>query len=508
MAPPKTPAQEPGGLSKLNIGIIGCGRISDLHAPGYRDNARARIHAVCDLDPDTAALKKHQWQARKMYTDYRELLADPDIDGVEILSPQGLHEQMVLDAAAAKKHISLQKPMTVDLKSADRMVAAAKSAGICFKITDNYLFYPPVVRARQMIEDGRIGTPCNLRMKLISGTAGGWEVPPGAWQWRLKEKEAGRGVQLFDHGHHLWASAWYLLGGIERVKAWADSVDGVIDSPAAVMWKHSHGTVFGMCEYAHGKDLHIPSRYYANDEWIEITGSKGLIQVRQCTGNINEGPGLRMFDGYKWHDYPDVPTDWKEGFIGSTRNFIAAISGEEAPLLSPAQGREILKINLAITKSTRVRREVYVDELEAAIPGLYTWNRIRKEKRKGAGGLFSFLGRSDRAYADRAVPLTLALADRGSPDSLKGWDTTIGLKLIPDSTGPETLFSVRIQNGEISLEQGRLPPDAELTLSVPQGTWAAVLLGRRKIEAAFLTGKLKLEGRAETALKLKDALNL
>jgi predicted dehydrogenase len=277
----------------INVGIIGCGRIADLHYPGYCNHPGARIYAVCDSRSEIAEQRCREWKAVVHYTDYREMLQDPELDAVEILTPHKLHEAMAVDAARAGKHIAIQKPMTIDLKSADRMLAAA-GAGIVLRITDNYVFYPPIVLARKMIDDGVIGTPTNLRIKMISGISGGWDVPASAWEWRLAENAAGRGMQTFDHGHHLWTTAWFLMGPIERVTAWIDSIDGVIDSPAVVMWKYSKGVCYRMCEYAHATEMKVPSRYYANDEWIEITGSRGIILINRCTGNLKDGPGVRF----------------------------------------------------------------------------------------------------------------------------------------------------------------------------------------------------------------------
>ena len=126
-------------MEKLNIGIIGCGLISTLHAAGYRDNPRVRLHAICDLDEQLVAARKEEWRVEKTFTDYRELLADPAVDAVEIITPHKLHEQITIDALDAKKHVALQKPMTTSLESADRMVAHAKKSGLVFKVTDNYV---------------------------------------------------------------------------------------------------------------------------------------------------------------------------------------------------------------------------------------------------------------------------------------------------------------------------------------------------------------------------------
>ena len=499
-------------MEKINVGIIGCGRISDLHYPGYRNNKKARIFAVCDTSKDIAIQKKNQWKADKYYTDYRYMLQDPEVDAVEILTPHHLHEEMAINAAGAGKHVAVQKPMTISLESADRMLRSAKEAGIVFKVTDNYLFYPPIVMAKKMIENGDIGTPTNLRIKLIAGGSGGWKIPPSAWEWRIKENAEGRGIQTFDHGHHLWATAWLLLGDIERVVSWIDSVDGIVDSPAVIMWKHEEGTRYGMCEYLFAPDMHIPSKYYSNDEWIEISGTRGILLINRCTGNIRADPPVSIFTGKKWKHYSNIPSDWSEGFKGATRNFINAIRGEEEPLLTGEQGREILRFNLAIQKSSRTRREVYLGEMDARVPLLYSWRKIRKQ-RKGLPGiqnLLSLFGLGSKAsrYASQARSLTMELIDRFNPDAARDWESVIGLNLLPEKNVPELKFAITIKRGTATLEEGSLPEKAVLILRIPAGTWAAILLGKEEIEKAFMEGRIIIEGDAEEALKLRSAFGL
>ena len=499
-------------MERLNIGIIGCGRISDLHCLGYENNPLARIYAVCDTDTDVAMRREKEWKADIAFTDYGELLNDPNVDAVEILTPHTLHETMVIAAARAGKHIAVQKPMTINLNSADRMLAEVKSAGVQFKISDNYLFYPPIVLAKKMIDQGDIGEPTNLRMKFISGESGGWDVPASAWHWRMQENESGRPMQTFDHGHHLWATAWYLLGDIDRVVSWIDSADGVVDCPSVVMWKYSSGRKYGMCEYCHSSELHIPSRYYANDEWIEITGSRGVIMIHRCTGNIIDGPAVSLYNGNGWKRYSDVDADWSAGFKGATRNFINVVMGSEDPLLSGEQGRRILQMALAIQKSSRVRREVFVDELDAAMPFLYSWNKVRAEKKVHSEKKTILaklgMGKRDARYAAEAKALTEKLIDRFDPDASRGWQSEIGLVLLAEGDASETQYRLTIKNDSASLSEGSIPDNAELVIKSPAGTWAAILLKKKRLETALLQGRLKLEGKAELGLKLRKAFDL
>ena len=139
------------------VGFIGAGRIADLHAIEYLQNERAELVAVCDADGRIARARAAAWglPESRAFTDHRDLLALADVDLVEILTPHHLHYQHTLDAAAAGKHISLQKPMAISVSQADEMIEAAKRAGVIFKVFENFIFYPPVLRAKELIEAGR-----------------------------------------------------------------------------------------------------------------------------------------------------------------------------------------------------------------------------------------------------------------------------------------------------------------------------------------------------------------
>ncbi len=497
-------------MGAIRVGFVGCGRIADLHALGYQDNEKARIYAICDTDPELLARRRKEWGAEKSYGDFQEMLADPGLDAVEILAPHKLHEEMVLAAVRSGKHVAVQKPMTIDLGSADRMIAAAREAGVVYKVTENYAFYPPIVRARKLIEEGAIGKPIHLHLKYIGGTEGGWEIPASSWEWRIKEMAEGRGQLTFDHGHHLWSTAWFLLGDIERVVAWIDPQEPVVDSPATIAWKYSGGKIHGVCEMSQSLELRVPSRYYANDEWMEVTGSQGILVLRRNTGLLREGPPLSLFDGKKWH-HTELPSDWPEGFKGSTANFIAAIRGEEAPRLSGEEGRTILRVALAIQKSARLRREVFPEELDRRFSGLYAWARRRRERRQaaGKGGFFSFLeGGANSMHAPEAIQLTEDLVARFDPDAYPGWETSIALHLCPNDPDFEARLTLYVADGAARLEKDYLAPDAVMTVQMSAGLWASILLKKKRIETAVLQGRIKVEGKAEEALKLLKAFRI
>lgn len=104
-------------LDRVHVGIIGCGRIATLQVLGYLDHPRAEVTAVCDRDEHLMRQRQVEWGAKKAYTDYAQLLADPDVNAVEILLPHHLHRDVAIAALQAGKHVSLQKPLTLRMTS-------------------------------------------------------------------------------------------------------------------------------------------------------------------------------------------------------------------------------------------------------------------------------------------------------------------------------------------------------------------------------------------------------
>jgi len=493
-------------VAKLRVAFAGCGRISDLHAAAYRGDPDAELLGLYDLDGAAAARKAAEWGVPRVYGGYGELLADPGIDAVEVLVPQLGHEAMSVAALRAGKHVSVQKPMATSLRSADRMIAAARASGKLLKVAENYVHYPPIALARRLLDSGAIGDPATVRIKMISGGTGGWPVPDSTWAWRLRELAEGRGMNTFDHGHHMWATAWALLGDFEKVSAWIDQTEGVVDSPALVMWAHEGGRRFGQCEFHYGKELAVPSRYYGNDEWIDVSGSRGILVIRRCTASILEGPAVGVYAGGSWA-WHEAETDWAEGFRLSSRNFVAAALGREEPRPSGEEGRRLLAMDLAVAKSDRERRTVWLAELDSPFPGLLA-ARARRAERRSRAAFFASLARGGAgegsACADRARELTLALPGRFRAGAAGGLSGEIGLAF-SDCAGS---FALRVGSGGLEVAEGPLPGSALFTVRIPSRAWVEILEGSARLETAYLRGRLRIEGEVTQALRLKDMLGL
>lgn len=347
---------------KLNFAIVGGGRISDLHAPGYLKSDKAKLYALCDISKEVCEKREKDWELEKTYTNFSDLLEDKNIDAVEILTPHHLHCDMVIKAAEAGKHVSVQKPMAISLKECDMMLDACKKAGVFLKVFENFVFYPPYIRAKEIIKNGEIGEPLCIRTRIGSGY-GGWEVPLEAWAWRLNEEKNGGGPTLFDDGFHKLSIAIDFFGPIESVNGWIERTLGLIDSPVGVSWKHKSGRQ-GYLDAAMTPNLFIESKYYPADERVEITGSKGIIQIPHCTGKTGDFPPLTVFKENRIVSHTDLRYDWLDSFSDSVQDFIEAIRSDRKPKLTGERGRDVTAFALGIIETAKTGKTFFPESID------------------------------------------------------------------------------------------------------------------------------------------------
>lgn len=351
----------------LNVAFVGCGRISGLHQMGYIGRDDAKIVAVCDTNERLAKKMAKEWQVPKVYKDYQELLRDPEIDLVELLVPHYLHCSMTIQGLQAGKHVSVQKPMALNLEESDEMIAAAEKSGRIFRVYENFVFYPPNVKAREMLQAGEIGEPQMLRMHVSTGKSKTqWKVPLSAWAWRFDEKKGGGGPLIFDHGYHLFSMAYDLMGPVKRVTAWFDQSKMYpkvyIDAPAVMMFQFYGDRKYGTLDFAHTPNMVMDSIYYADDDRAEIIGDKGILIINRSTAKTLDYPPLVLFRDGKTTEVPVDRFEWHDSFIDCTRHLIDVIQNGGDPKLDGKTGRAVLEFSLAAHQSARENREIIIDQ--------------------------------------------------------------------------------------------------------------------------------------------------
>jgi len=339
--------------------FAGCGRISDLHALGYHHSRKGRIYGLYDPDHEKAAAKAALWQAEKIYSSYKDILADPEVDLIEILTPHHLHCDMAIAAIEAGKHVSLQKPMAINLDEDDRIVAAVKASETIFRVYENFVYYPPYVKAREMIENGDIGEPLSVNLRVRCGCSpAAWDIPLDAWQWRFNPQTGGGCPIMFDHNYHNFSLILYLLGAVEQVFAWTDYSEIIpgsglkVNVPSMIMWKYSRGRAYGVMDVVMAPELEIDTKHYADESRLEITGTSGIIFVNRCTGRLQNRPPLELYKKGITTAYENISAAWEESFRLATEDMLEAISEGRQPRLDSLAGRNALALTLAVQESS------------------------------------------------------------------------------------------------------------------------------------------------------------
>jgi len=199
----------------LSLALVGCGAISQLHLPAIRKGApRTEITAVVDTDAARAESMAGRTGARP-FTSLDAALEAGGFDAVDLMLPHHVHEDAAVRCFAAGKHVLLEKPMANDVDACARILDAARRAGTVFQVAENTQYWPEVLTAKKLLDDGAIG-------EVITAHAS-FAIPPmpqfygGDDPWRLDNAIAGGGIAL-DTGSH-----W-----IRPLRMWLGEVDEVV----------------------------------------------------------------------------------------------------------------------------------------------------------------------------------------------------------------------------------------------------------------------------------------
>ena len=153
--------------SEWGIGMVGFGGIArGAHAPAYK-RAGWTIAAVADPSESARKVAREHFGVERVYSNYRDLIADPSVEIVDLLTQPSVREEVVLAAAKAGKHVITEKPLTQDPEEGERMVDAARKAGVTFAVHQNYRWMPMNWLARQVVQKGIIGEPFFAGIQLF-----------------------------------------------------------------------------------------------------------------------------------------------------------------------------------------------------------------------------------------------------------------------------------------------------------------------------------------------------
>lgn len=349
-------------MERVRIGIVGTGNIAPLNVAGYLAHPHCEVHAVCDTREDRARAAAAEWGAPKVYTALDDLLGDADVDAVEILTPTMLHREHALAAIAAGKHVSVQKPIANSVDDGRAMIAAAAAAGVLLRVAECNLFYPPLVKAKELIAAGAIGAPTMCRIKTVVGTTDSEfqrRLDPSGYVWRFNDQSPGG--HLFDDMVHKYTTAlWLFDQDITSVQAIVRQAPAFFEAPTAAIWEYERRTLLGMMEVTYAPRMYLRSRYYGADEFFEIQGTDGFIWVTRSTGEMLDLAPVIVYhaDGTQTH-YSNIDANWLTGFVEGSKHFVdALLDGRDSADMTGELAVKTLQLCFAVYRASNERAPV------------------------------------------------------------------------------------------------------------------------------------------------------
>ncbi len=337
---------------KLNLALIGAGRIGKLHAETIAFRIpEATMAAITDIRTDLAEAVARRCAIPRVAASVDEIFRDPGIDAVLICSPTNTHAQLVIEAAQAGKHAFCEKPIDHSIEKVDRALREVEKAGVKLQVGYNRRFDPNFARVRKAIASAEIGTPHLLH--IISRDPA---PPPISY---IKDS----GGMFLDMTTHDFDMARFLIGDeVTHVYTAAGiRVDPQIgaagDVDTAVVVLHFANGAIGTID-------NCRMAPYGYDQRVEVLGSKGSITTENCYPNyavISTADSVRR----------DLPLNffldrYTQSFESELRAFVEAVIKDTPTPVTGADGRAPVVMGLAARKSYDEHRPVRLEEISAA----------------------------------------------------------------------------------------------------------------------------------------------
>jgi len=356
---------------KVGVGLIGSQFITTIHAEALKQVAAAQVLAVASPTGDHARTFAQKHGIPRHATDYCQLLAMDDIDMVILGLPNHLHAQATVDAAAAGKHIVLEKPMCLNLAEADRMIAACRQARVKLMYAEELCFTPKYVRLKQLLDSGALGQPVLLKQSEKH------DGPHAAHFWDVNR--SGGGVTM-DMGCHAIEFFRWMLGRPPVTSVYAQMgrtvhTDKTQGDDNAILILEFANDVTAMAEESWTK-------MGGMDDRAEVHGSKGVAYADLLHGNAIETYSAVGYDyavekagattGWTFTIYEEI---WNYGFVHELAHFVDCVQNDKPPLVTGEDARAVLEVIFAAYASAGTGRKVPLPFVTDAAKPIDLWRR-------------------------------------------------------------------------------------------------------------------------------------
>ena len=331
----------------IKIGIIGAGSSASIgglgrtHMLAYQTLSDVKVTAVADIEPNNGKPMAEE-VGGEYYSDYKAMLEKADIDAVSICLPHSLHCDAALAAAANGKHVLVEKPISVTLDEADRMINGCRTNGVKLMVAFAHRFHEELMRAKEMIKAGKLG---NIAMAVDYMGLGGYNTAP---QWFWQRKLAGGGCLIFNGIHGIDRLIWLVGSGITEVysRAGTYSHDADVEDHLVATLQFENGAIGSLINSFSAFTL--PGRCD-----VDIYGVKGSIRIKAWDSmefSSNDATFVQKRERDElWHK--------------QAAEFINAIKEDREPSPSGEDGKASQAVALAMYESVERGKPVSIKEI-------------------------------------------------------------------------------------------------------------------------------------------------
>lgn len=320
----------------LKVGLIGAGRVAELHARALSHAGEVEVVAVADPRND-ATRRFTQAFGGRAYRDYRDVLALPEVEAVDVMVPHSLHAEIAVNAVRAGKHVFMDKPLATTVEAGRTVAEAISATDRVVMICHNLLFHPAVVRASEVIARGLLG-----ELRLAHAWSTGW-IDLSPWDFR-RDKVATGGGAWIDNGPHLIYVLERLVGRMTSLTA------ALGQGPSRLGGEDSCGA---LCQFDNGVvgTMNISYSVRNNNldqgwpggwhEGVRVEGTTGTVEVRvlpkaHVMWSGEQGRGEWTADDVTFGD----------SFAGALREWLSAINEGRTPRVDVADALHCLELTM------------------------------------------------------------------------------------------------------------------------------------------------------------------
>ena len=275
---------------KLRAGVLGL-RMGDAHCIGYRNNPYCELVAICDPDTERLADRQAEYHAKLATADWREVVSSPEVDVVSVASPDYFHAEQCIAALKAGKHVLCEKPLTLALDEAKKIVRAVEAGPAKFMIGQVCRYAPGFVMAKKLIDDGMIGDLYFVESEY----AHNYNVAPGIGRWRVDARRE----PMIGGGCHAVDLLRWIAGDAVTVSAFSNHkclTDWPVNDCTVAILTFPNGVIGKVfCSIGCTRPYTMRSVFY---------GTKGTIICDNTSPDVKLCSGKIMTDKLDWTTIP------------------------------------------------------------------------------------------------------------------------------------------------------------------------------------------------------------